>query len=93
MGYRIPEPAHDLVQLDASGKVARTMKPQVYSDCEILGCIVHAVRGTDLVATDWRRIDEEVPRRMDDVVARGLVEVPVSAFPFLAEAEAALGAG
>jgi len=93
MGYRLPEPARELVQLDAAGGVVRVMKPHVWSDAEVLGCTVWAVRGTSLVDIVWSRIDADTPGRWESVIAEGLVEVPVSEFAYQAEAEAALAAG
>ena len=84
-----PEPAHRIVRLDVSGQ-ATEVTPQMYSDCEYLGCIVMAVRGTELLSTHWRGLEEPEPRRWDEVRVRGLEEVPLAEFPFRAEVEAAL---
>jgi hypothetical protein len=90
MGYRLPELAHELVHLDAQGRVVQALKPHVWSDAEVLGCTVWAVRGTMLVDIVWSRIDGDTPGRWESVIAEGLVEVPLAEFPFRAAVEEAL---
>lgn len=92
-GFRLEEPAHRMVRLDASGRLRAPVSPQVWSDCEVLGCSVLEVRGTTLVDVVWSRIDDDVPKRSEWVIAEGLVEVLPAELPFRAEAEAALGEG
>jgi len=90
MGYSIPEPALEMVRLDAKGGVVEVAKPEVWSDQEVLGCSAWAVQGSTLVVLTWSRIDNESPNSSHYAIAEGLVEVPVTELPFLAQAEAAL---
>jgi hypothetical protein len=89
MGYRLPEPAHRMVRLDAAG-LPWQVTPHMWSDQEVLGCSVLLVRGTELVSVVWSRLDEETPGRTEMVVARELVEVAEAEFPHRAAVEEAL---
>ena len=74
MGYSIPEPALEMVRLDAAGRVVEVVKPEVWSDQEVLGCSAWAVQGTTLVELTWARIDNESPNPSQYPIAEGLVE-------------------
>lgn len=92
-GYLVsPEPAHRIVRLGVTGAVAEVTL-ETYSDCEYLGCIVLAVRETELLSTHWRGQEYSEPRRWDEVRATGLVEVPLAEFPYREAVEEALRRG
>ena len=85
MGYRLPEPAILALELGADHRVVRVLRPEVWSDCEILGCTSWTVRGTALIQVTWSRLDEDEPRRSDRVVVEGMVAVPAGVAPFAPE--------